>query len=259
MLNRFKRLYRGLTVTACFVVFGIGALVIRYLVFPIQGLTIKDNTQKKYQYSETLHKSWKFFVYLLEFLKVIKIKSDDLEKIKNIRNSIIVSTHPSYIDILILMAIIPYSTCFVAHKLTNNPFFKGMVELLFIPEGLSIDEILNKTSKVLEEGFNVIIFPMGTRHRKEEYPKIHRGTALIAQETNTNIAALSIETNQDFLQTNQPIYDAGTDTIEYNISWLEEINISDFSNTYSDKVDFRTNLTKRIANILYKNKKNLQN
>lgn len=257
MLDKFKRLYRGIIVVICFMIFGLGALIIRYFVFPIQGSCLKDTTKKKYKYSETLHKSWYFFVKLLETLRVIKVQVDDIDKIKNIKNSIIVSTHPSYIDILILMSIIPNSTCFVAHKLTNNPFFRGMVELLFIPEGISIDELVAKTSKVLGEGFNVIIFPMGTRHKKDEYPKIRRGTALIAQKTNKNIVALKIATSRNFLQINQPIYDAGTETIIYNISYLEEINITKFISNYPDEVDFRTNLTKRIGNSLYKD--NLQN
>lgn len=103
-------------VIGLFGIFGIGALFIQYLIFPFQ----KNESEKQ----NTLQKSWEFFVWLLQKTGILKIEISDFEKIKNIKNSIIVSTHPSFADIIILMSLIPHSTCFVAERLTKNPFFK---------------------------------------------------------------------------------------------------------------------------------------
>ena len=238
------RLLRSITVIFLFALFGCGALFIRYVIFPLQNSEIK-----KY---ETLQKSWKFFIWLLKKLKIIRLESNSLEQIKNIKNSIIVSTHPSFIDIVILMSIIPHSTCFVAEKLARNPFFKGMVKLLFIVEVPAIEEWLDKTCEKLENGLNVIIFPMGTRHRKNEYPKIRRGTALIAQKSHKNIVMLNIETDFDFLQIHQPIYEAGTKAVTYNLEYLEEIDTDKFLEKFPDEVTFKKEVTKLISTTLYK-------
>ena len=86
---------RGIIVIFLFVIFGLGALFIRYCIFPFQK-NISDNYA-------TLQKSWQFFVWLLEKTTIIKLKRNNIEKIKEIKNSVIVSTHPSFIDIVILM------------------------------------------------------------------------------------------------------------------------------------------------------------
>lgn len=250
MLNKFVRSF---LVVSCFILFGIGALVIGFVIFPIQKLALKENL--KIKYSETLQKSWQFFVWLLKSLKIIKIKSEDIEKLRNIKNSIIVSTHPSYIDILILISIIPHTTCFVADRLIRNPFFREIVNQLFISEGQPLDKWLDDADKMISEGFNIIVFPMGIRHRKNEFPKIRRGAALIAEKTHKNIVMINMETNFDFLQINQPFYEAGESSVEYSISYLGEIDTENYLKKYNDNVTFKTAVTKHIAETLYKGQK----
>ena len=237
---RFKR---GMTVVFLFAFFGLGALYIRYLIFPFQ--------KTRMQNYETLQKSWRWFIGLLEKLDVINLNINNLEKIKNIKNSIIVSTHPSFIDIVILMSLIPHSTCFVAPKLAKNPFFKGMVNLLFILDVESIECWLNESCKKLDEGLNVIIFPMGGRHDNNEHPKIRRGAALIAQKSRKNIVALNLKTDSRFLQGHQPIYDAGEKTVQYFLDYTDEINTEEFLEKYPDTVTFKTEVTKKITKTLY--------
>ena len=122
IMIKIKELYRSFILISLFVFFGLGAVVLRYCVFPFQ----KDK-MKNYK---TLQKSWAFVVWLLKTPGLIDLRVEDIERLKNIKNSIVVATHPSFIDIIILMSIIPYSTCFVAERLAQNPFLKGMVNLL---------------------------------------------------------------------------------------------------------------------------------
>lgn len=240
---KLKRLYRSVMIVLLFALFGVGALFERYFVFPFQ-----ESKEKNY---DTLHKSWRFFVWLLEFLKIIDLKIYNIEEISNIKNSIIVSTHPSFIDIVILMSIVPHTTCFVAERLANNIFLKGMVKRLFIIEGQSVDKWVKDACEKLDSGINIIIFPMGIRHRKDEYPKIRRGASLLAQKSGKNIVALNLETSFDFLQIHQPIYDAGEKTVQYNVQYLGEIITSDYLKKYADEVSFKSEVTKRIKKLLY--------
>ncbi len=241
-----KRFIRGAGVVFFFAFFGLSALFVRYFVFPF--------IKTKHEDYDMLRKLWKFFVGILCKVKIINVKVDEIEKLKNIKNSIIVSTHPSYIDILLLISIIPNSTCFVAQKLANNLFFKDIVDLLFILDSNNIDEWLNKACEKLNNGLNIIIFPMGSRHDKNEHPKIRRGASLIAFKSQRNIVALNIETSYRFLSINQPIYDVGDKTVDYKIEYLDEINIKDFLAEYPDEVSFKTEVTRKISNILYKYK-----
>ena len=183
--------------------------------------------------------------------KIIKINCDDIENIRNIKNSVIVSTHPSFLDIVVLMSIIPYSTCFVSEKLSRNPFLKGIVKYLFILEGQDLEKWLNDACNKLENGMNIIIFPMGTRHKKDEHKKIRRGASLIAQKSQKDIVILDMKTSFGFLQINQPFYDAGEETVEYYLKYVDKINTKEYLNKYPDEVTFKTEITKLLSKILY--------
>ena len=234
---------RSITVVIMLILFGFGALFIRYFIFPFQK-TREENYK-------TLQKSWQFYIRLLEIFKILNLKVNDEEKIKNIKNSIIVSTHPSFVDIVILMSIIPNSTCFVAEKLAHNPFFKGMVKLLFIIDNSSTDVWLKDACEKLDSGLNVIIFPMGGRHKMDAQPKIRRGTALMALKSQKNIVVLHLKNSFDFLQKGQPVYKVDEKPTEYTLDYIGEINTTDFLAKYPDEVTFKTEITKQITKTLY--------
>ncbi len=234
---------RSIIVIIMLILFGFGALFIRYFIFPFQKT--RDENYK------TLQKSWQIYIRMLEICKVLTLKVNDEEKIKNIKNSIIVSTHPSFVDIVILMSIIPNSTCFVAEKLSRNPFFKGMVKLLFILETSSTEDWLKDACEKLDNGLNIIIFPMGGRHKMDAQPKIRRGTALMALKSQKNIVALHLKNNFDFLQKGQPVYKVDEKPTEYTLDYIGEINSKDFLAKYPDEVTFKTEITKQITKTLY--------
>ena len=241
------RIVRSFLSVFLFLYFGVGALYVRFCVFPFQ-----KNKSDSYK---TLQNSWIFFIKLMQKLKILKLEINNLDKIRNIKNSIIVSTHPSFIVIVVLMSIIPNSTCFVAERLSKNLLLKDIVKLLFIVNNQSVDDMIKETSKKFDENLNLIIFPMGIRHRKNEYPQIRRGTSLIASKTGRIIVMLNLETSYDFLQINQPFYDIGSEPVIYSIDYLGKIVTEDYKKQYPDDVTFRTEVTKQITKTLYNHKK----
>lgn len=62
---------------------------------------------------------------------------------------------------------------------------------------------------MLDMGFNLIVFPTGSRHRKNEHPKIKKGAATIALNANKDITPIEITSSEDFLFIHQPFYAAG--------------------------------------------------
>jgi len=185
----------------------------------------------------------------MEFVKVYKIEVKNLEILKNIKNSVIVSTHPSYFDVLILLALIPRTTCFVAPKLKRNIFFKNIVNSMFLVSGKEVEEMKDDASEMLEEGLNVLIFPMGTRHRKDEHLKIHKGAALIALSAKKDIVPVQMSTNTDFLLTKQPIWDGGNETVIYSVEGKEKISIENYLR--KDEITAKKEITKEIEKRLY--------
>ena len=129
------------------------------------------------------------------------LKTFDVKKLEKIENKVIVSTHPSFIDIVILIALIPRSTCFVKKELAHNPILKNLVTSIFITNEVELDELKSESKKMLDRGFNVIIFPSGIRHRRDEFPKIRKGASLVALNAGKNIVVLLPDTGERYLST----------------------------------------------------------
>ncbi len=243
-----EKLQSSAVLTSCFIL-GIGALFIRYLIFPFVDLFCKENFSNKKSF--ILHYSWKLYVKILNVLNVVNVQSNDFEKLRNIKNSIIVSTHPTFIDVILLISIIPYTTCFVAKKLAKNPFFKGMVKSLFIIQDDNTEVWVKNAEKYLNSGFNVLIFPMGKRHNKDEFPKIRRSSAYLSEQTGKNISIIKITTDRDVFSHDVPIYKIGTKPARYKIEYLDEIDIEKWREKFPDPVDLRREITKYITKSLY--------
>ena len=242
------KLIRSALVLFCFAFFGIGALIISFVIFPFIKLFVPKKNQKNC-FAFVIRKSWRFFIRMIESLKIIKVNIKDEQKLKSIKNKIIVATHPSFIDIVILIGLIPKSVCFAKKELMNNFWMKNIIKNIYISSGLEFEEMKNITKEYLDNGYNIIIFPMGKRHKKDEYPKIRRGAAVVALNANKNIVPIRMYTDYDFLQIGQSICDAGDKIINYYIEPMEEINIQDY--VTPDEIETKKNITTSVANALY--------
>lgn len=222
------RLWRSCLILFCFVLFGFGAGVISFFIFPY--ITLKMPVERrKFAYAGVIHSSWKFFKDFLQKIKLIKVNCNDEARLANLSGKIIVASHPTFIDIVILIGLIPNSTCLAKKDTLKNPLFRNIVKSIYIINDIDIDDFKTETDKFLKEGFNIIIFPTGTRTKPDEDIKLHKGSAVISLHSNTAIVPVKITTDYPFLQKNQPIYDIGDRVVNYNIEVKDEISPQDFS------------------------------
>ena len=230
---------RSILAVFCFFIFGIGAVILNFLLFPF----IKNN---KELCSDIIHYTWKFFVNLMMWLKLFRL---DIKKLGKIKNKVIVSTHPSFIDIVILIALIPRSTCFVKKELAHNPILKNLVTSIFITNEVELEELKSESKKMLDRGFNVIIFPSGIRHRRDEFLKIRKGASLVALNAGKNIVPVRMFPDRDFLFINQPFYAVSDRCVNFEIEQMREINIADFIG--ESEIITKQRLTNKIEDELY--------
>lgn len=242
---------RNILLTFCVVVFGFGSLFLNWFVFPVLNLLCKNKIKKIKIASCIIQKNWYFMLNLMILMQVIDVRTKDIDKLKNIKNSIIVSSHPSYLDVLILIALIPKMTCFSAERFKTNFFMKNIVNTLFITKGNTLDKMVSNTKQMLDCGLSVLIFPSGIRHGAKECPKLRKGAAFIALKTGKNIIPVRLTSDIDFMQIDNSICEAGSKKPYFNIIVKDEIDINDLSEKYPDEVDLKKELTKIISNELY--------
>lgn len=238
--------FRSLLTIFCFIIFGVGGFIIGSLIFPIVILFTPSHKQR-YVLSNIVHFSWILFVNLMSFLKLIKINVVHENALRNLKGTIIVANHPSLIDIVILISLIPNSVCIVKGELARNIFIRSIIKRIYILNNLEPSDFVTLATKILNDKLNIVIFPEGTRtdFSKTEY-YLHRGFAQIAIKAKAPILPVKIKAVPLILGKNQKWYDVGEKTSYYTITPLRliKINASVSSNTHI--------LAKKYADIVKK-------
>ena len=224
-------------------IFAIGGLFIGLFIIPISTLKYKGLEHKKFC-ANVVHKSWKFFSKLLCNFGSIKINANG--DFKNIKGNVIVANHPSLLDIVLLIGLIPNCLCLAKKELLKNPIMHNIVKYLYIINDVDLDEFQNETKEALENGFNIVIFPTGTRTLPDEELKIHKGSAQIAINANVDIIPITIKTDYPLLRKNHFPLDVGKKVINFEITQKENIKVSDYRTDDITDIKLRKVLSDKI-------------
>ncbi len=244
------KFYRSIIVLLEMIIFAIGALVIGLIIIPGSSLFFKGIEKKRYC-ANIIHKSWKFFTVIMQ--KSGSISVEISEDFSDIKGKIIVANHPSLIDIVLLIGLIPNSLCFAKKALLKNPVMHNIVKTLYIINDISPEELKTQSSEALKNGFNIVIFPSGTRTRQGEDFQIHKGAAQIAIDTKTDIVPVNIELDYPLLIKNHFPLDAGIKPVICSITRKPDIKISEFAIEDITEIKLRKRLSEKIkASIISK-------
>ena len=160
-------------------IFGVGAVILAVFVFPfIRLFTLR---RKDFGVVARAYVSHTFRVFLgfLNLLHVSIRKVENEDDYRNIHSKIIIANHPSLLDFVYIMSLVPNSTCIVRGGLTKTPL-RGVIKQAYITNTTTFEDMCLECKKLTDMGCNVIIFPEGTRtprHGKNNYKK---GAARIA-------------------------------------------------------------------------------
>lgn len=236
------RIYRGLLVLLEMILFALGALYIGCVLFPLLSLKYKGKERRE-KFARIIKISWKFFISVMENSKEIKVHIDG--KLSDIKGKVVVASHPSFIDIILLIGNMPASLCLAKKDLLKNPVMRNIVKSLYIINDVEPEEFKKSAVEALNDGYNIIIFPTGTRTLPGEDVKIHKGAAQIAIAAGVDIIPVRIETDFPFLIKNHFPLDAGDKTVNYKLTVQPEIKLSDFDPSLTE-IKLRNHICEKI-------------
>lgn len=183
----------------CFILFGLGGLFLSLIAIPAISVFIQDKINRRRRVRAVIRWCFRGFFRIMHFGGVLSFNAIGLEKCKDDRGMIVVANHPSLIDVVALMMLLPNVNCIVKKSLFDNFFLKGVVRGAgYIPNDES-ENILLECKKSLLEGDNIIIFPEGTRTVPGEPIKLKRGAAQIAYRLGAPLRLVHIQVQPDIL------------------------------------------------------------
>jgi len=198
---RLRAICRGAVSLALFGVFGLGAI----LISPLMLLLRRPERGQP-----LVRAAWRFVTGLFVLTRMIRV---DRGNLRPVRGSIIVANHPSLIDVVLLTVLVPRTLYVAKHALLSNPFLAAIVRATALPDGA---DLLGRAPRYLREGWNVLVFPEGTRSPKGGgLQPLHRGAAQLALRAGAPLVGVRIDVTRRLLGKGQPPWDVGDRPVTY--------------------------------------------
>ncbi|MCL1894678.1 MAG: 1-acyl-sn-glycerol-3-phosphate acyltransferase [Holophagaceae bacterium] len=215
-------------------------------VIPFLWLLFWNVAKRKLVFTRIVRLSWCFFRKIMETLWLIKIQvsQKDILTLKSAASTIIVANHTSLIDIIILVSLTNDATCIVKGRLFQNPLIRFILANAFIGNDQDPIELIDHAVAALMSGYNLIIFPEGTRGNGEV--KLRRGAAYIAMESLSDVLVLRIDADPPHLRKGRGWRDAGEKRVVYNIRVKAILKPQIILNTEKSRNINARMITKRI-------------
>ncbi|TWI13319.1 1-acyl-sn-glycerol-3-phosphate acyltransferase [Lysobacter ruishenii] len=177
--GRLNRLWRIVATGLSFLAFGVGGLLLGVLVFPLINLAVRDPARRRRRARRLVQKSFAFHIELMRVLGVLTYEVHGRERLQR-EGLLILANHPTLIDVVFLVSLLPNADCVVKSSLARNPFTRGPVRAagyVFNDDGAGLVE---DCIAAVRRGGTLVVFPEGTRTRRDGSMQLQRGAANIA-------------------------------------------------------------------------------
>lgn len=190
---RTDRYYLRLLATACsFTLFGLGGLILGYVVFPIVSFFSSSPALATQRCRRLIQRSFRAFI---GFMRLTGIFTWDISgrELLTRPGQLIIANHPTLIDIVFLIAMLPNATCIVKSQLYQNIFTRGPVSRAAYVANNSPEQLVNDCVNALDSGTSLVIFPEGTRSVKGMPGRFQRGAAYVLLAAKCPLALATLE------------------------------------------------------------------
>ena len=194
------RAARGAVSTTLFAVFGVGALAISPIMLAMSAPRLCQ---------PVVRASWRILAWLFRATGLISVEGG----VGDLKGCVIAANHPSLIDVVLVTAMMPRTLYVAKHALRRNPFMAAIVRHTSLPDDERLPEA---AAPYLAEGWNVLVFPEGTRSPSPgELREFRRGAAQLALRTGAPVACVGISLSRAILGKRQKPWDMGERRVAY--------------------------------------------
>ncbi len=197
------------------------------------------------------------FVYMLTWTGIIKVSSENIERLASAKGRVVIANHPTLIDIVVLISLMPNSTCIVKQGVWRNPFMRGVIACAGYIPNRDVELLLEDCKHVLKNGTNLIIFPEGTRTALgSSINGFTRGAANIAIRTKTDILPVVLRTNASGLSKQEAWYEIPRRTIGMQVEVGETIDHTRYDGIAGGNAKIARQITRDLEDYFKMNLKN---
>ena len=143
-MSKLDQYWRVFATGFCFTTFGLGGLVLSFLILPSIAITTPNTIERELKVQRLIRFSFNAFCQIMKFTGAIDYRIDGAELLREDRNCIIVANHPSLIDYVLIASQLPQCDCLVKAAIWENPFMKRIVKAAGYIPNQAPDDLLER-------------------------------------------------------------------------------------------------------------------
>jgi len=188
-----------------FILFGVGALIISATLFPVLRLLAGSAARARLRIQRALQLTFKGYVLLMRLLGLLSYEVHGVERLW-VPGRLIIANHPTLIDVVFMVSLMPRVDCIVKEGLFRHPFLRWpVIWASYIPNSTG-EALVRDCAATLKRGNSLLVFPEGTRSVPGQPLRMQRGAAHIALASGAPILPVTITVTEPTLTKGHPWY-----------------------------------------------------
>lgn len=204
-LGSINHAWRVFATGFVFVLFGLGALFISLTVFPLLRISTLDADVARRRIQHAMQHTFRLYIEVMRVLGIMTYEIHGIERLRE-RGRLVVANHPTLIDVVLLVSLMPEVDCIVKRGLWRNPFLRWpVIWASYIPNSEG-EELIEGCAASLRRGHSLLVFPEGTRTVPGKPMRMQRGAAHIALAADVEVLPVTVTCEPSTLFKGNPWY-----------------------------------------------------
>lgn len=195
-----RLLWRGYEMFA--MVFGLGLLALGCLLsLPFFLLLLGLPAQMQQRGARRIIRvGFSLYLRLLQLVCQVRLDLRELEALRHTRQPlIVVANHPSLLDAVLLLSVLPHASCVLKARLLHNPLFGMGARMAGYVSNENPRQMILDSTRSLQDGAQFILFPEGTRTTVFPINPLSSACILLSKQSRVPLQAVILEYSTPYL------------------------------------------------------------
>lgn len=229
MLSRLNFLWRLGVTGACFAFFTVGGMVVSATVFPVMRLMPGGKTVRTVRVQAMVRRFFGGLITVLQRAGVMRLEVQGAERLRVCGGTLVLANHPTYIDVVVLLSLMPRASCVVKGSLWRNWFFGGIVREAGYISNSDGERLVEDCVAALKSTRPLLVFPEGTRTDAAKPLKFMRGAAYVALQSGCPILPVVLTCHPPTLCKGMKWYQIPREPFVFRVEVREPMNAADLA------------------------------
>ena len=198
--------YRWVGTTLFWIFFGLIGLIMGIIVMPLVYLLVRDRAARQVRSRKLIGAAFSLFVWTACASRLISLRVTGMEHVDPAGGQLILASHPTLIDVVILISMFPQVDCVIKQAVMVNPVLGISVRAANYISNREPADLLDSCVARLEAGASLLLFPEGTRSVDGQPLRFKLGAAEVAVRARASILPVIVSCKPQMLAKNVPWY-----------------------------------------------------